>query len=387
MIYYFTLESLKSRYTHQLSTKWMPNAFDKVGADWTSVDGNYEQGDVKVGMVLDAVGRGIYSMNQCKYFLELIQQGKIKDGDTIYLQDYWTPGIESIFYALDLYKINVKVYARCWAQSVDEFDFTYNMRHWMRYYELGLDEKLSGIFVGSTINRDELKQAGFKTPIHVTSLPINYDEIYSYVGKDIEKEKIVVSSSRLDWEKNPMFMMEVAKKFLNQSKDYKWIFTTSASELRSNDQFIVDKLKQLSNENDRFIIKTNMDKKDYYELLSKAKIQFNSALQDYVSFTLLEATTFDCDICYPRFKSFPECVPSDRLYDPFDVDSALKVLTSIEYGMPSLRSSHRNIPKLSSLGTYLDAYIINNDIDREVNIWNESEYYTEFLKSKNIIGE
>ena len=73
MIYYFPLESLKSRYTHQLSTKWMPNAFDKVGADWTSVDGNYEQGDVKVGMVLDAVGRGIYSMNQCKYFLELIQ--------------------------------------------------------------------------------------------------------------------------------------------------------------------------------------------------------------------------------------------------------------------------------------------------------------------------
>ena len=48
MIYYFPLESLKSRYTHQLSTKWMPNAFDKVGADWTSVDGNYEQGDVSM---------------------------------------------------------------------------------------------------------------------------------------------------------------------------------------------------------------------------------------------------------------------------------------------------------------------------------------------------
>ena len=29
MIYYFPLESLKSRYTHQLSTKWMPKAFEK----------------------------------------------------------------------------------------------------------------------------------------------------------------------------------------------------------------------------------------------------------------------------------------------------------------------------------------------------------------------
>ena len=383
MIYYFPLESLKSRYTYQLSTKWMPNAFDKVNANWTAIDGNYEQGDVKVGMVLDAVGRGIYSMNQCKYFLELIQQGKIKDGDVIYLQDYWTPGIESIFYALDLYKIDVKVYARCWAQSVDEFDFTYNMRHWMRYYELGLDEKLSGIFVGSTINRDELKHAGFKTPIHVTSLPINYDEIYNQVSKKAMKELIVVSSSRLDWEKNPIFMIEVAKRFLELNKDYKWIFTTSASELRSNDKFIVDKLKQASNDCDRFIIKTNMNKKDYYELLNKASIQFNSALQDYVSFTLLEATTFGCDVCYPRFKSFPECVPSDRLYEPFDVESALNILNNIVNNS----RAHENIPKLSSLGTLLDAYIIENGIDREVNVWNESEYYTEFLKSKNITGD
>lgn len=383
MIYYFPLESLKSRYTYQLSTKWMPEAFDTVNADWTVIDGNYEQGDVKVGMVLDAVGRGIYSMNQCKYFLELIQQGKIKDGDVIYLQDYWTPGIESIFYALDLYKIDVKFYARCWAQSVDEFDFTYNMRNWMRYYELGLDERLSGIFVGSTINRDELKQAGFKTPIHVTSLPINYDEIYNQVSTKVAKEKIVVSSSRLDWEKNPIFMIEVAKRFLELNKDYKWIFTTSASELRSNDKFIVDKLEQVASECNRFIIKTNMDKKGYYELLNRATIQFNSALQDYVSFTLLEATTFGCDVCYPRFKSFPECVPSDRLYEPFDVGSALNILN----GIVDNSRTHKNIPKLSSLGTLLDAYIIENGIDREVNVWNESEYYTEFLKSKHIIGE
>ena len=41
MIYYFPLESLKSRYTHQLSTEWMPNAFKKVGAEVVSVDGKY----------------------------------------------------------------------------------------------------------------------------------------------------------------------------------------------------------------------------------------------------------------------------------------------------------------------------------------------------------
>ena len=381
MIYYFPLESLKSRYTHQLSTSWMPLAFQNVDADIISIDGKYEQGDVKVGMVLDAVGRGIYSMNQCQDFLERIRSGEVKNGDIVYFQDYWTPGIESIFYAADLYGLDLKFYARCWAQSVDEFDFTYNMRNWMRHYELGLDEKLSGIFVGSTVNRDELKAAGFKTPIHVTSLPINYNEIGSYVPQEIKKRKLVVSSSRLDWEKNPMFMMEVVKRFLKNNEEWEWTFTTSAKELRSNDQFIIDAIKKLVRTVPRFNIETNMSKRDYYHLLSQASIQFNSALQDYVSFTVLEATSYGCDIVYPRFKSFPECVPADRLYDPFDVDSALKVLES------SIKEphSHFNIPKLSSLGCLMDAYIIKNGIDREVNIWNESEYYEAFLKDKGVL--
>ena len=43
------------------------------------------------------------------------------------------------------------------------------------------------------------------------------------------------------------------------------MYTTSASELRSNDRFIIHKLKELEKENDRFIIKTDMDKKSYYE--------------------------------------------------------------------------------------------------------------------------
>jgi hypothetical protein len=359
----------------------MPNAFQKVGASYISVDGKYEQGDIGVGMVLDAVGRGIYSMNQCTDLLERIRRGEITSRATIYLQDFWTPGIESVFYACDLYGIKPKFYARCWAQSVDEFDFTYNMRNWMRYYELGLDERLSGIFVGSTINRDELKAAGFKTPIHVTSLPIDYKEIRSYHPEDVDKEKMIISSSRLDWEKNPMFMMKVAKQFLNKHKDWKWVFTSSAKELRSNDQFIVDAIKELDRTEERFIVKTDMTKDEYYDLLNRASIQFNSALQDYVSFTILEATTYMCDVVYPRFKSFPECVPSDRLYDPFDVDSALDVLQSA-IDEPH---SHYDIPKLSSLGCIMDAYIIKNGIDREVNIWNESEYYEAFLKDKGVL--
>jgi hypothetical protein len=79
-------------------------------------------------------------LSQCNNFLDKIRTAKVKDGDVIFLQDYWTSGIDSIFYALDSYGYkNIKVYAMLHAQSVDEYDFTYMMKDWMRFYELGLD--------------------------------------------------------------------------------------------------------------------------------------------------------------------------------------------------------------------------------------------------------
>ena len=70
-----------------------------------------------------------------------------------------------------------------------------------------------------------------------------------------------------------MFMMKVAKEFLNKHKDWKWVFTTSAKELRSNDQFIVDAIKELDKTEERFIVKTDMTKDGYYDLLNRASIQ------------------------------------------------------------------------------------------------------------------
>ncbi len=106
-VFYFGLEPLKARYTYQLSTKWMPEAFelqsDKV--NFVDIPGEFDETqEIKVGAVLDAVGRGKYAMSQCANFLSLLNEGNVKDGDIIFLQDFWTPGIESIFYALDLYE-------------------------------------------------------------------------------------------------------------------------------------------------------------------------------------------------------------------------------------------------------------------------------------------
>ena len=36
------------------------------------------------------------------------------------------------------------------------------------------------------------------------------------------------------------------------------------------------------------------------------------ALQDYVSWTVIEATAFGADIVYPNFRSFPEFIDSRK---------------------------------------------------------------------------
>ena len=80
---------------------------------------------------------------------------------------------------------------------------------------------------------------------------------------------------------------------------------------------------------------------------------------------MLEAATFGCDLCYPDFRSFPECVPSDRRFELDDLDDALAVLDRC-IAEPR---RHDEIPKLADKGRRLEAKIVVNGIEGEFNIW------------------
>ena len=381
-VWYFGLEPVKARYTTQLSQEWMPATFTKYNStiNFIHVSGTSDPSEeIKVGAVLDAVGRGKFSLSQCANFLEMIRTDKVNDGDIIMLQDFWTPGIESIFYALDLYNIkNIKIYAMLHAQSVDEYDFTYLMRNWMRHYELGQDKRMAGIFVGSSIHKEQLRAAGFTAPIHVVSLPIHkqltIDVLPNY--KELEKKDVVVYSSRLDKEKNPHFMMEVAKKFLVKYQWAEWHFTTSGKSIRSMLPGAVEAMYKLAKEQPRFKILTGLTKEEYYTELATCRVQFNSSLQDYVSWTVIESTIFGADIVFPKFRSFPEFISEDRMYTPFDVTSAMKVILAA-FSAPR---THDYIGDISDMGRQLEAYIMVNDVTNELNVWHETEYIKTLLK-------
>ena len=382
-LFYFGLEPLKARYTYQLSKEWMPTTFEPYAneLEFIDVEGEFAHDQqIKIGAVLDAVGRGKFAMSQCANFLDMLNRDEVNDGDIIFLQDYWHPGIESILYAIDLYGIDLKIYSMLHAQSVDEYDFTYPMRNWMRGFELGLDKRMTGIFIGSTVHKEQLREAGFTAPIHVVSLPIHKEATLAKLpGHDsLDKQDVIVYSSRLDKEKNPFFMMEVAKEFLKQKPDFEWHVTTSGKEFRSMLPGAIDALNKLAKEEPRFKLLNGLTKEEYYTELATCRIQFNSALQDYVSWTVIEATAFGADIVYPNFRSFPEFIDSDRMYKPFDVQSAIDTL----HDVLDAPKTHYDIVDTSDLGRQMEGYIIANDYDKEICVWHEKEYCKHLLKTQ-----
>lgn len=332
--WYLPLESLKARYTSQLSEKWMPAAFNAVSNGIYSFerDGIYSfervstpdvSEEIKVGSVLDGVNRGVVSLQQMSW---LLQQDVTSD-DVVFLQDFFTPGLEALLYAWHLKGVKPRIYAMCHAQSVDEYDFTHTMRSWMRPLEIGWSRAMAGIFVGSTIHRDQMKAAGFECPIHVVGLPIDSQEVLNRIPQDIERKKQVIFCSRLNNEKNPRFMLEVAETFLKQHPEWSWVVTSSAQQWSSEVSGLLASCQALEEDTaGRFKMLCRLTKNDYYHELRRSQIQFNSSLQDYVSWCLLEATLAGCDLVYPDFRSFPECVDATRRYVPFEVDSALDFL-------------------------------------------------------------
>jgi hypothetical protein len=135
---------------------------------------------------------------------------------------------------------------------------------------------------------------------------------------------------------------------------------------------VVEDLENYAKQNKRFVLKKNLTKQEYYYELKEAKIQFNCSLQDYVSWTALEADAFMCSLVYPNFRSFKEMYHIKNKYKPFSVDSAVSVLNKAK---DKKYKYCKELAYLSDWGRKLEAHIVSNDYDgAELNIWHEYEY-------------
>ena len=383
-LYYCPLEPYEARYTKQWAapkTGWLESRWTEAGVDYVRIEGKQpdDKKVIKAGCVLDAVGRCVFAHSQVEELLKLAEAGTIKDSDVIFLDDFWHPGIESLAYAFHLLNVRPRVYAFLHAQSVDEFDFTFGMRHWMRHVERGYGEFLDGIFVCCPTLKDLVVMGGIapRSKVHVTGHPFNSDEVMSRMPswyrsqmKDgttlelgdggVKRKNQVVWSSRFDAEKNPLFFLQVVEKCIKENVsdgDIKFVVCTSSPKLRSNDSRALAELdRMLKKYPDHLELKENLTKEEYYATLCESKVQFNSASQDFVAITLLESSVAGCWPVYPYFRSFPETFlwQHPYMYHHLDVEDAThRILRSL--AMPDWQWSVERIKERSWIHSRFDS--------------------------------
>lgn len=332
--YYLGLEPIASRYTLQL-TEWNRRVFEARNIPFIPVTGDMPQdlaGKIVNGTVLDAHGRTYFSLTQVAKLVKLMQEGKVTAQDVVFLEDMFTPGIESLAYIMDQTprRYRPRVYVRCLAQTIDPDDFVNRegMFPWMRHFELMLDNFVSGILVASEEMVAHLRIAGFKAPIYVTGLPFGKQEVLERVPARkplAERKRRVCFAARWDQEKQPQFYIDVAREVFKEMPDVEFCVLSGRDPLPSNRQEFIDLAKvAVADPTLNFKVYTGLKKNDYYEILADSQLLFNCALQDWVSNTVSEADTLGTMTLYPAYRSFPEVFANDRthMYIPWSVMDA-----------------------------------------------------------------
>jgi glycosyltransferase involved in cell wall biosynthesis len=315
------LERLKERYTEFLAD-WELAAFKEAGFTVEQLvpkESNRVTMKIVTGEILDSVNRPIYCFKQMIKLMRILEGAP---SAKIYFSDFFTPGLEALPYS----RRNFEASSFLWAQSFDQYDFTAGMIPWMRPWEFMALSIYKNVFVACDFLKELILSAApdAESKIHVVGLPFNSRHVGQLWDKGFSQGRdfACVYSSRLDKEKNPQMFLDLVK----ACPDLEFALCTPYDRLRgtaATQNFVkeADDLKNLT-------IFFGVSKEEYYAVLHASRVQFNSSLQDWVSFTLLEALTYDCLPLYPSFRAFPEVFEYDQtfLYRPFDLESAVTKL-------------------------------------------------------------
>lgn len=313
---YVPLEPYRSRYTEYTAVAGgvYETIFRQEDVEFISV--RPDVGDkvlqIKRGRVVDYLNRADYGFVQVYALLSRLADGAIDaKTDAVFFDDFWTPGFEMWPYGQSLtlgpsFSQHVPTYSFCYAQSTDPYDFTAPMHWWMRPMELGWTNTQRAVMCASKEMCDQWAAGGLPVKkLRWCGLPYYGSRILDIFGipavDPASSRKVqVVYSSRFDAEKNPRFLFDLAKRL----KHVQFIVCTGLSASRFIETADVELLRAPSN----IEFRTGLTKQQYFAILQESKVQFNCASQDFVSFTLLDATLNGCAPLYPNLLTFPDAL-------------------------------------------------------------------------------
>ena len=299
-IIYIPLENLPQRYTEMMNNAIYPKVdislYPKIEIDK----------QIKRGQFLDIVNTCKFKAAQLQMIADLFNENKVKDGDAFLVGDIFFPGIEMIKYMAELMEINVRVYGINYAGRADKTDFVQNLSHWADASEAGYHFICDGIFVGSDDHKWNVVDhfgLNHKT-VYTTGLvwDLKYmQEFHEELGY-VTKEDFVIWPHRWCEEKGIHEFLWFAK---NTNK--KIVITSSGPK------------KDLGIKLPKNVeYRANLTKKEYFELMAKARWYLSTAYQETFGYTIQEAIFFGCNIMVPDRACCPEMVPECNVYQSID---------------------------------------------------------------------
>lgn len=287
------IEPLEERYSKQWDN-WFRQELEGTFAHVETIYGQESSGIIKTGSFLDVFETNQYKASQLQQIINHIEQNP-DFRYIIFFHDLWFPGLESLAYIRDGADVDIKITGCLHAGSYDPNDFLSRrlMGVWAEPLENSWFQIIDMIFVATKFHKKLLTDNRCVNPdkIQVTGFPL-YDD-FSYTTP---KENIVVFPHRLDDEKQPKLFDKLADALKNTG----WQFIKSKDICRN--------------------------KKEYYDLLSRSKIAVSFALQETWGIAMQEAVYFlNIPIC-PASLSYPELYPHEFLYDPDNLQEAIKLI-------------------------------------------------------------
>lgn len=297
-LYIFTLEKIEQRYTKQWYNTWKKE-FSKW-FDVKYIDGIHTTDKIEKGKFLDINKTNIWKAEQVIKIANLFKEDKIKKGDKFFFTDGWHFGITALKYMAQLNNIKIKIYCYWHSGTWDEYDFITQagLGKWAGWNEAGWFRACDKHFVATKYHKKIIIDyfgERIRKNIYVVGFPMNWEkEIKKEIGiKSAKKKNLIVFPHRLDPEKQPKVFDEIIKR--SKCK--------------------CDFVKTLE------VTKT---KKEYYNLISKAKIVFSANLQETFGIGTVEALMLGAIPIVPNRLSYLELYPQQFRYQNIE-DAMTKI--------------------------------------------------------------
>ena len=294
-IYIVDIEAVDTRYTKQWKDCLPKQLEAALKMPIHTISGGDTPKTTTPGAFLNFGGTNVYKSKQQEYIANLFCENKIKNGDYFLYTDAWNPTVIQLKYMAELLGKKIRIGGLWHAGSYDPHDFLGRLigaAPWARHAEMSMYECYDDNFFATEFHIDLFTKTFWtdsqevdKQKLHKikrVGWPMEYLKDSMFGCRGIPKQNIIVFPHRIAPEKQHDIFLDL-KESLPQY------------------QFITCQEKQLT-------------KKQYHELLGKAKIVFSANLQETLGISWYEGLIVDCIPMVPDRLSYKEMAQDDFKY-------------------------------------------------------------------------